>query len=52
MEPLAERSLLGSPGAPSSLDDDESVLMRPSQFLPRASASTSPSASSRPSDTS
>ena len=32
MEPLAERSLLGSPGAPSSLDDDESVLMRPSQL--------------------
>ena len=31
MEPLAERSLLGSPGAPSSMDDDESVLMRPSQ---------------------
>ena len=31
MEPLAERSLLGSPGAPSSMADDESVLMRPSQ---------------------
>ena len=30
MEPLAERSLLGSPGASSSMDD-ESVLMRPSQ---------------------